>query len=327
MDRLRRKFMQKSAMLGVVALGGISMPNMLFAKGGIDLWSAPALISLVVAVAIKQGEAKDIMELRYKEWSNPDQLRAGFASGEFVFGASPSNVGVNLYNRGIDVAMLNILTNGLNYIYAKDESLNDLKDLEGKKVIVPFKNDLPHIVLQALCKERNVDINKMKIEFVKTPPEAVMLFIAKDYDAVLAQEPMSSAMELMAMKNGKKVRRTIDLNQIWSDTFKDCPKIPQAGLIVRHDFYEQNSNFFDIFHSDLKDALKWILNNQTQAANFGSKYLPTPEPAILRAIPYGNFTVDRCKDISDNLDAFFDIIYELNPNLIGGKKPPKKLYL
>lgn len=314
-NKQRRDFLQKSAILSIGTFGALSLPNTLFAQNALNIWGAPALISLMLAVAIKQGKAKHIIPLNYKAWKTPDQLRVGFAGNDFIIAASPSNVGVNLYNQGIDVKMLNILTNGLNYIFTRNKNITSLKDLEGKRLIMPFKNDLPDIVFQALCKAHNVNIQAIHIQYVQTPPEATMLFVNKTtFDAVITQEPMASAMQFLANKNGIEIFRNIDIQKLWEQTFKECPKIPQAGLIVRNSFYVKNKEFFATFHQDLQDALAWILSNQDSAAKFGTKYLPTPEFGIKAAIPYANFTIDKCSNIAQNLDAFFTIIYALNPN-------------
>ncbi len=325
----RRKFLNSSMNLGLGTMGALMLPSFAFANPPkLTIWGAPALISLSLIVAIKQGAAKDMMPLKYDSWNTPDQLRAGFAGKDFVLAASPSNVGVNLYHQGIDVKLLNILTNGLNYIFTKNENIKTLKDLEGKKLILPFKNDLPDIVFQVLCHAYKVDISKIQIQYVQTPPEAAMLFVKKDtFDAVFAQEPMASTMSLLAKKKGVSVYRSIDVQKIWSETFKECPKIPQAGLIVRAQFFEENQKFFEVLHNDLIEAVKWIDSNKDSAAKIGSKYLPTPKMGIRAAIPYANFTADRCKDIADSLDAFFAIVYDFNPKLLGGKKPPKSLYV
>ncbi|MBR2221663.1 MAG: ABC transporter substrate-binding protein, partial [Campylobacter sp.] len=223
----RREFLQHSI---AFSIGALSIPNLLFSseKLRLDLWNAPAIISLVVAVAMKQGEAKNLINLNYKEWRNPDQLRAGFAGGSFLLSASPINVGLNLANQGLDVKMLNILTNGLNYIFSKGENLNSLKDLEGKKLIMTFKNDLPDIVFRALCIKNSVNLNKIDITYVQTPPEAMMMFLKKDFDNILISEPMASAMSITAKKNGVDVKRSLDIQQIWADTFKQVPHAPVA---------------------------------------------------------------------------------------------------
>lgn len=310
-------------------IGAMALPNLLFANDKkLTIWGVPALISLPIATVVSQGKAREKIALNFREWRTPDQLRAGFVSNDFIVAASPVNVGVSLYNQGIDVKMFNILTNGLNYIFTKDKAITSLKDLEGKKLILPFKNDLPDIIFQALCNAHKIDIKKIQIQYVQTPPEAVNLFMSKDeFDAVVAQEPMASIMGFLSKRKGISVYRSMDVQKLWSETFKQCPKIPQAGLIVKGKFYEENLEFFNVLHKDFVDSISWIYENQDLAAKLGAKYLPVPKMGLKAAIPHSNLTALRCAEIADNLDRFFDIVYELNPKLLGGKKPPTSLYV
>ena len=77
----------------------------------------------------------------------------------------------------------------------------------------------------------------------------------------------------------------------------------------------------------MQNALKWINSNPNQAAKFGTKYLLAPQDAIKNAIAYSNFTLQKCSDITKSLNNFFEIIYRINPKLIGGKIPSQGLYL
>ena len=322
----RREFLQVSKNLGLASLAGLALPNLAFGKEDFTLWGAPALISLPLAFAANQGEARKMKGFKFAVWKSPDQLRAGFASGDFLLSAAPSNVGINLAHQGLDVKVLNILTRGLNYIFTRDSSIKSLENLQGKSLIVPFKNDLPDIILKALCDKFKVDINKIKIHYAPNPPQAVQLFITKnEFDAVLVMEPLASALNLMAKKNGLVVHRQIDIQALWLSEFKT--KIPQAGLIVKGSFYEQNKDFFELLHKDLQKALKWIQSNQDSAATLGARYLPAPEPAIKLALPYANLVAIKASEMVDELMSFYQVIYSLNPQFLGGKMPDKGLFL
>lgn len=324
----RRDFLQYSYKMGLVALGSLYLPQMLLAQSNLTLWGAPALISLPLVVALQNGKAKEAINYDFKIWKTPDQLRAGFISGDFLLSASPSNVGVVMANQGLDVKMLNILTNGLNYLFTRDSNLKTLKDLEGKKVIIPFKNDLPDIIFQALCRQLGVNINKIHIHYVQTPPEAAQLFIAKaEFDAILSQEPLASGMTLLAKKNAISIYRSIDIQSLWRETFSQSTTIPQAGLIVNGQFYSENKEFFTLLQQDLQNALKWIKSNEDSAAKIGSKYLPAPEPAIKLAISHANLVAEPCSKIQEELYAFYEIIFKLNPKLLGNKMPSRDLFL
>ncbi len=323
----RREFLNLTKNAGIAGFAGFAMPNLLFGDfSNFTLWGAPALITLPLAVITHQGKAKSEKSFKLRVWKSPDQLRAGFASGDFTLSAAPSNVGVNLAHQGLDVKVLNILTNGLNYIFTKDESIKDFSDLQGKSIIVPFKNDLPDIVFRSLCGKMGVDIGKIKVHYAPNPPQAAQLFIAKsEFDAVISQEPLASALTLMAKKNGISVYRQIDIQALWQREFGT--KIAQAGLIVKGEFYEQNRAFFELLHNDLQDALKWIDRNRDSAAALGTKYLPAPEPAIKLAIPHANLVAEKASEVADDLLKFYSIIFDLNPQFLGGKMPDKSLFL
>lgn len=322
----RRNFLEKSSSLSLATLTTLALPNLAFGKDTLTIWGAPALIALSLAVATQRGEARKQKDLKLKIWNTPDQLRVGFASGDFVLSAAPSNVGINLAHQGFDVKLLNVLTNGLNYIFTRDERIKTLHDLEGKHIIMPFKNDMPDIVFAALCKKIGVDKDKIKITYAANPPQAAQLFIAKDeFDAVLSQEPLASALTLMAKKNGISVYRQISMQDEWQRVFS--MSIPQAGLIVNGAYYEANKPFFESLHKDLQNAVKWIKANHDSAAQLGAQYLPAPQAAIKLSIPYANMVALKASEVADDLMKFYEIIFEMNPKFLGGKMPDKNFFL
>lgn len=318
----KRDFLKLSAALGATAFA----PN-LFAKDSFELWGMPAIPNVILAVASIQGELTKTRDVSLKIWRTPDQLRAGVANGAMKVTAAPSNVCANLVAQGLNFSMLNIMTNGLLNILAKNDNVKTFEDLVGKKIVMPFKNDMPDLVFKAICKKRGIDVNKLDVTYVQTPPESIGLFLQKDYDIVLSVEPMSSAAILRGKKSGVEVVRALELPVVWGESFNTKPFIPQAGLIVQNDFYNENRALFDVLHSDMVNALNWILNNKQSAAEIGANYLPAPVPALANAFERSNLTVTKASDAADELTAFFEVLYELNPKFLGGKMPDRKIFL
>lgn len=318
----RRNFLGLGAALGATAFA----PN-LFAKQNFTMWGAPALPSVIMAVASLQGQIAKTYDTELRIWRTPDQLRAGVASKELKVTMSPSNVAANLRAQGMNFGMLNILTQGINYAMVKDENIKEFEDLVGKKIIMPFKNDMPDLVLRALCKKRGVDASKLDITYVQTPPEAVGLFLQKDFDVLIVPQPLSQAAILRGKKSGVAVHYSFDFSKIWGESFNTKPYLPQAGIIVDVDYYNANKELFEILHTDLQDALKWILENKQSAAKIGAQYLPAPEPALAGAFERSNLTVTKASDLQDEIMAFFETIFEFNPKLLGGKMPDKSIFL
>lgn len=319
----RRSFLKYSS-----AFALMNAAPSLFAAGKtpFTIYGAPALPSLTIAVAGLQGQLAKQTDFALKIWRTPDQLRAGVASGEFKVMMSPSNVGVNLRNQKQNVGMINILTNGITQMVSK-KPLNELGSLVGKKLIMPFKNDMPDIVLKALFKQLNIDESKIEITYTATPAEAVELFIAKDFDAAFLPEPLTSACILKGKKAGIEVVRSFDTAEVWANAFNTKPIIPQAGIIANVDFFKANQEHFELLHQDLTQALAWVKANPKEAADIGANYFPAPAPSIAMAIPNARLSVTKGSEIKQEILQFYEILMRYNPKLLGGKMPDEHFFL
>lgn len=319
----RREFLKLTS--GLILAGAIPQAFAEPAKA-FTIYGAPSLPSLIIAITTLQGQLAKQMNVDLKIWRTPDQLRAGVSSGEFKVMMSPTNVGVNLRNQGQKVGMINVLTNGLaNFISKKP--LSELGDLTHKKIIMPFKNDMPDIVVRALLKQFRLDESKIDMTYTATPAETVGLFLNKDYDVAFLPEPLASACILKGKKMGVEVVRSLNVPELWGQAFNTRPIIPQAGVIADVDFYQSNQAQFALFHQDLVYALNWIRNNIQSAAEIGTNYFAAPEQAIALSLPNANLTVIKGSELKQEMMQFYDILMRFNPKLLGGKLPDESFFL
>ncbi|MDO4907569.1 ABC transporter substrate-binding protein [Neisseria sp.] len=321
----RRRFLKWGAALA--AAGVLPPVSAARAKEAFTVYGAPALPTMTIAVAALQGRLAKQAAVSVKTWRSPDQLRAGVAGGTFKVMMSPSNVGVNLRNQGRKVGMVNILTNGIIQLVGKGKAIAHPRELAGKRVIIPFKNDMPDIVFQALLKKLGIDARQVHITYAATGAEAVGLFLSRNFDAALVPEPLAAAAVLRGKTMGVNVVRGFDVARMWGQAFGTRPVIPQAGLIADTDFYRANKAKFDLFHQDLKNALVWINANRQSAAEIGKNYLAAPVPAIVSAIPHANLTVTKGSELKNGIMAFYEELMRFNPRLLGGRLPDDGFFL
>ena len=319
----RREFLATS-----LALGTSGAFSNLFAKDKFTIYGAPSLPSITIAVATLQGKLSKKYDTNLQIWQSPDQLRAGVANGSFKVMMAPSNVGLNLANQGANVGQINILTQGFNSIMSKNGTMSELGELYGKKMIMPFKNDMPDIVIKVLFKKLNLDINQVNIDYASTPTEALTIFLSKDYDAAYLPEPMASASVLKGKTMGISINRSFDILKQWKESFNQkIALIPQAGVIADIDFFKKSLEDFEILHEDLVNALKWQKENPQSAAEIATNYLSASIPAIANAVPYANLCVLKSSEIKEEMNKFFEVLLDYNPKLIGGKLPKDEFYL
>ena len=142
----RRRFLQISAATAAAS----ALP--LRAAEPFTLWGPPVTPTVLLAVAAEMGEARKIRPFTVKSWQSPDMLRAGLLNKSIAISIVPSYVAANLRAQGQPVLLHNIMTRGLLAIMSKQGAINSLEPLADKKLVMPFKNDMPDIVLQILAK-------------------------------------------------------------------------------------------------------------------------------------------------------------------------------
>lgn len=308
---------------GSATLAALALP--VSAQEGLTLWGPPVTPSVLLAIAAEQGKAKDIRPFQVQTWRNPDQLRAGLLNGDIAASIVPAYVAANLYNQGRKVKLFNIMTKGLLYLAAPGE-LASLDALSGKKLVIPFKNDMPDLVLQALCKKQGIDVSTINIQYTATPPEALTLFLSGKADCALLPEPLMSMAQLMGKEKGLDIQRALDVQQLWGATFDSAAMLPQAGLLFSDSFIADNADFITALDADLQAAVAWAEANPEAAGKLSAALLPFPEKALVQANGHSHFTAARAADIEADIMRFFGELHALNPQITGGKMPDSDLF-
>ncbi len=324
---MKRRELLKSAAIGIAA------SQIPFAYAGekanplTTVWGAPVAPAALLGVAARQGKLHKTVPYQVKVWRTPDQLRAAVAKGTMPVTMVPSYVAANFSSRGKDVVLANIMTFGLLQMVARDSKLNSVENLVGKKIVMPFKNDMPDLVLQILCKNAGVDFAALDVQYVTTPPEAMALFLKQRAELAFLPEPLTTAAIFKGKMTGQKVVRALDFQQQWGKVMKTKPRIPQAGMQIDRSFYQANTAIINQLLTDIDAAAPWILENPQSAAEIASNYLPLPKPILAAALPNAYLAGTRTAEIADEILFFFEQMYKLNPKIVGGKMPSKQLFM
>lgn len=271
------------------------------------------------------SDIADKVEL--KIWKNPDELRALSLNNNANFIAVPTNVAANLYNKGVKIKLLNVSVWGILGILSRDKNIKSLKDFENKELLVPFRGDMPDIVLKTLLKKQN--ISHVKIKYIASPIDAMQTLITRRADHALLAEPAIS----MALRKTNSfplsviapdLYRSVDLQDEWGKVFNKKPLIPQAGIAVLGDV---DTKIIDKFISEYEKALKWYMQNKNEAGELVQKYFPMLKAnAVSDSILHVKLKSVSAKDAKDDLEFFYEILKQDNAKLIGSKLPNNGFY-
>lgn len=290
-----------------------------------------ASVSHPLAYMVENKVLADIAEeVIFQTWKNPDDMRAMVVNGQVDFVAMPTNVAANLYNKGVKLKLLNVSIWGILNMVSRGNNLTSLKDFQGKKVVVPFRSDMPDIVFRALLKKQGVNPQKdMDIVYMSNPMDAMQMLILRRVDHALLAEPAIS----MALRKTKSfpmrviapdLYRSVNLQKEWGRVFQRQPRIPQAGIAVVD---EKDSHVTKRFYQEYQKAVDWYVKNPQEAGKLTEKYFPMLKAqAVTDSIPFVNIQNIKASTAKKELEFFFNILLEDMPQSVGGKLPNERFY-
>ncbi|WP_198305200.1 ABC transporter substrate-binding protein [Arcobacter vandammei] len=271
-------------------------------------------------------------KLEFRLWNNPDELRALILKKEVDFIALPTNVAANLYNKGVELKLLNVSVWGILELVSRDSSLKTVEDFKNKEIIVPFRADMPDIVLQALIKKAGFDVKKdFNLKYVSTPVDAMQMLILRRADYALLAEP---AVSIALRKTGSfpvkliapDIYRSLNLQEEWGRLFKVEAKIPQAGLAVIGETKGKEELISKVLE-EYEKALNWYKANPKEASQLVVKTLPMlEEEGLADSIEHVKFANISAENSKKDLEFFFEVLKDNDSKLIGGKLPNEGFY-
>lgn len=274
-------------------------------------------------------------EVSFKPWSSTDQLKlmaTDKANFKADFVAMPTNVAANLYNRGVELQLINVSVWGILWMVSREDGLTTLADFKGKEVAIPFRADMPDIVFEELARAQGLDPKKdFKLRYVANPLDAMKLLMLRRVDHALLAEPAISMALRRTQSFPMKVvapdlYRSVDLQAEWGRVFDQAPKIPQAGMVALKSVKDQPA-LVAAFYQAYQESTQWIADNPKEASMLIAKYIDrlTPE-AIEDSLSWVTMQVVSAADAKQDLTILFDRLMAHTPALVGEKQPDDHFY-
>ena len=319
---------------GALALGGLPAVRAAAAPlPRIVLSGPPAIVSApLIHMAETNALAAVAAQTGFTSWRDPDQLRVMALGGKADVLAMPSNVAANLYNRGAGVTLLNISTWGALWIVTRDGARRTLADFRGEEIAVPFRGDMPDLMLQLLAARQGLDARRdFRVRYVPTPMEAMQLLITRRVRHALLAEPAVS----MALRKTQsfpvgliapELHRGADLQQEWGRVFQRAPRIPQAGIAAVGAVRAQPAVLAAVAESYAR-SVAWCRANPLECGRMVAARIDllTPE-AVADAVATSQLDAVPAQRARAEIDFFFQQLFARDPALLGGKLPDDKFF-
>ncbi|MGM7634274.1 ABC transporter substrate-binding protein [Bacillus sp. Hm123] len=292
---------------------------------------APSGISIaspLYKILDDQSLSEVVDEVKYQPWNTPDELRARITSNEVQVSAVPSYVGANLYNKGMDIKLINTLVWGLLHFIGPDGETFSWEDLKGKTVYVPFKSDMPDLVFQYLLDKNGINKDQdITIKYASAPQEVVQLLAAGKAQYAILPEHAASLVIAKAKKSNVKLTKQMNLQEEWAKVTGKEARIPQAGIVVNNSLIEEHPEVVETLQKELASSIEFLNTSPNEAAPMIAKYQEGLEPAFIeKLIPSLNLEFVSAQDAKEELEFFFEQLATISPDIIGGQLPDDDFY-
>lgn len=279
----------------------------------------PALPVLRMIEANALG--KDV-EIQLGIWNEPETLIAMVQDEGHDMFAFPLTVVAKLYNKGMDVRLMNVNTWGVTYFMTSDPNFESWNDLKGKTVYVPLQSSPPDALTQYFLNEAGLEVGKdVEIIYATTVEVATMLASGDAVYGTLIEPQVTKA--LMGNEN---LRVAFNFEDEWQRVTGTDTKIPNAGFGTTQSFIDKNPELVSAFQDEYEKATIWAKENPEELGDLAEKYLGLKASLIIKSLPNMGLEFKSAIDSKEELKMFYELMNDFNPEMIGGKVADHELY-
>lgn len=255
-------------------------------------------------------------------WNAPEELLAMVQGGEHDMYAFPLTVVSTLYNKGLDVRLMNVNTWGVTYFLTTDPDFTTWSDLEGKTVYIPLQSSPPDALTQYFLHSAGLTVGEdVEVIYASTAEVASLLASGQAEYATLIEPQVTSA-----MNQNSEVRRALSFEEEWQRVTGTDTMIPNAGFGTTQTFLDENPELAAQFQEAYAESVQWVLDNPAEAAALAEEYLDMNAAVVEAAIPNMGLTFKSAQDARGELDTFYQLLYDFDPSMIGGAMPDDGLF-
>ena len=270
------------------------------------------------------GEAGENYE--FSMMTAADELLPMMIKGELDIALLPSNVASILYqktNGGVTVIDINTL--GVLYMVSGDSSITGVEDLAGKTIYLTGKGTTPDYVLHYILSGNGMDADSDCTLEYKSEATEVAALLAENPDAIgLLPQPFVTA----ACAQNDALSVILDMNAEWEKLQgEDGSRLVTGVTVVRNEFLQEHENAVATFMEEHQASAQSMNSDVENGAKLAAaSEIIAKEPIALKAIPKCNITYIDGADMKQALSGYLEVLYEQNPESIGGALPGDDFY-
>ena len=244
--------------------------------------------------------------------------------GDLDIACVPSNLSSVMYNNTEGgVVVLATCNTGVLYVVERGETVASLSDLAGKTIYMTGQGAVPEYTVSYLLNANGIDpTNDLTIQWCADTTEALSYISADESAIAILPQPFVTA----ACAQVEDLRVALDLNDEWASVNGDS-SIVTGVVVARKDFVEANPNTVKAFLLDYEASIAYTATNTEDAAALIEGYGIVAKAALAaKALPSCNLVCMTGDDLKAALSGFLTVLYDQNPQSVGGTLPADDFY-
>jgi len=268
-------------------------------------------------------DGQTLNEYHFTVGGTPEEMVAGIISGELDIAAVGVNQAALLYERTDgDVRIISALTQSVLFVLDSTGEINTIEDLEGQTIHITGQGAIPQFAFEHILRSNGLEPGvNVEIAFNAEHAELAALMVAGEVGIGLLPQPFVTSV----LSQNDNVEIALDLAEEWNAVSPDAVFV-QGSVVVRTEFLEAHPYAVEFFLQDHAESLAFVSANVDDAAEFMERFDIVPSGVARQVIPISNFAYITGTDMQHIVDAFLIIIYEANPDAIGGTMPGAAFY-
>lgn len=254
-----------------------------------------------------------------------DELTGKITTGELDAVALPTNSAAALYNKTegqLQIAMVNTL--GVLYLVTYgDTEINSIADLTGKTVYSSGQGTVAEYAFNYILSANGLEAGKdVTVEYKTEHAEIATLMAAGQADIAVLPQPFVT----QATSQNPDLKVALNLTEEWDKAADSASILTMGCLVVRKDFAEENKDAFNAFLDDYKESVEFVNANPAEAAVISGEVDLIGAAVAEKAIPECNIVYIDGDEMKEKLPGFLQILYDANPQSVGGAMPGDDFY-
>lgn len=285
---------------------------------------APAgATAISIAKPMKDIAEIDGIPVQYEVVPTTDLIVARLTAKEADFAVVPVNLAAQLYQKKLPYKLASVVTWGNLFIASRDP-LEGWEALKGKDIYMMGKGLVPDIVFRTLLKENGLDPDQdVNLIYLSGGTELAPNFLAGKAEVSMLPEPVLTTVKMKQ----PETHVMLDLQQEWNKAFDTESGYPQAGIFVKDELVQNAPSLVEKYLKSIEEGMGWLNENPAEAGQVAEELeLGLPAAVVEKSMPGNNILYQPAAQVQKELQDFFQILYDFNPETVGGALPDQGLY-